>query len=159
MRRWMLAAVLLLTGCGVGGVSSTSTPDPVNVTQTAVADCRSAAVAYQDEAEPIVSEWDDAMKLVEQTPRMQLAEQINNLQEIKRKADAVKVPECAKDAHPHLIASMEASIDGLIAFMGQKSDATVYKHIETASDEMSLYELELVKATRPVPTETPVTTP
>jgi hypothetical protein len=132
----------------------------VQQTTTAANACITDAQDYGAEMKPITLEWDDALKLATQTSRGQLADQIAALQAIKRKADAITVPECAVIAHEHLVKSMNASIDSLLDFMSQKDELLVAAKIEEATNEMAAYKSELEIATSaPLATAVPPGTP
>ena len=163
MRRPVLLALFLLASCGgptPEQQAATATTQSLEATTTAANTCREAAVSYGKEMDPIYQEWDDQLKLTEQTGRGQLAPQIQSLQAIKRKADAVTVPECAKVAHGHIVIGMNDTIDGFLAFMSQQPQTEVSAKIKSGSNHFNQYRLELDKATvaptaAPVPTATP----
>jgi hypothetical protein len=146
----LLLVTAILVSCGGPSAeeqTSTAFNAQVEQTTTAANACVEAAVGYRDEMKPITLEWADAIKLAGQTSRAQLANQVAALQAIKRKADAVTVPACAEVAHGHLVASMNASIDGFLAFMSQKDDLIVNANFDTAKSEMAAYADELLAAT------------
>lgn len=149
--RWMSGCFLALILVGCGGPSAehltaTAETQTLQTEQTATATCLAEAKVYADAVEPIATEWDDAMKLAGQTGRGQLAPQIASLQEIKRKADDLSVPTCAAVAHDYLVDSMNANIDGFLAFMSQKPDDEVSEHFKDADTAMSAFKFELQKA-------------
>lgn len=166
MLRRTLAGLIILALAACGGESATTGPAPAEQTTTAAAmqaqqtttavdACVDSAQTYSADMKPIVQEWDDAIKLAGQTGRGQLANQVASLQTIKRKADAVTVPDCAAIAHEYLVSSMNASIDGFLAFLGQKDEALVTVFFTAATTTMRSYNEELALATsddRPQPT-------
>lgn len=130
----------------------------VKETETALANCKTEALAYQDAIEPITDEWADMLKVTEKTARMALAGQINELQSVKREADKVKPPSCAQEAHDHLIRSMEYSIDAYLAFLGQETEMTVYRQLAMGQSQMNSFTDKLAIATsgvQPTPTAIP----
>ena len=141
MRRWILfmLAMFTLIGCGA--------QTPEEQTTTAAAACRDVATAYNDAIQPVAQRWDDATKLASSTGRGNLPNQIGVLQQIKRDADAVEVPPCVTFAHSRLINSMDATINGFLAFMSQKEESAVNAFFTTARTEMSMWGRELAKAT------------
>lgn len=163
MRRPILLTLFLLASCGgptPEQQAATATTQSFEATTTAANTCREAAVSYGKEMDPIYKEWDDQVKLADQTGRGQLAPQIQALQTIKRKADAVTVPECAKVAHNHIIIGMNDMIDGFLAFMSQKPEADVSAKIKSGTNHFNQYELELAKATiAPTPAPAATSTP
>ena len=94
-------------------------------------------------------EWDDANKVAGQTPRSALAVQIAALQAVRRKVQDVQVPDCANAAKTALVQSMDASIDGYVAFLGQKSDGAVQNAFKLANDKMTLFGQEVIKLSAP----------
>lgn len=163
MRRLILIGLLILTGCGgptPEQQAATATTQSLEATTQAAADCRALAVAYGKEMDPIFKEWDDQAKLADQTGRGQLAPQIASLQTIKRKADAVTPPDCAKVAHGHMIIGMNEIIDAFLAFMAQKPEADYSPKFKSGLNHFNQYQLELTKATTaptavPAPTQQP----
>lgn len=154
LRRMMiLSLVLTIVGCG--------SQTPAQQTQTAAEDCRSVSPQFSEIMTPIAEEWDDAVKLTGKTARMALPNQISSLQAIRRKANDVDAPDCLKTAKASLIKSMDSTIEGFLAFMGQESETTVNKHLTTAATAMKDYQDQLIMATSgvdmnaPKPTNTP----
>jgi hypothetical protein len=153
-----LLIVIVLASCGGPSAEQQTTTafnTQVEQTTTAANACVEAAKGYRDEMKPITAEWADALKLAGMTSRNQLATQIANLQAVKRKADVITVPACAEVAHEHLVKSMNASIDGLLAFMAQKPDTEVNNLITLAANELKAHNDELLIATSG-PKSTPV---
>lgn len=111
----------------------TPTPDP----------CFGALPNFFDRIEPMAREWDDANKLAGQTSRISLAPQIAALQRLRRQAQDLAVPDCATAAKNHLVDSMDLTIEGYLAFMGQKDDATVSLEFKMANNALQAFENEL----------------
>lgn len=132
MLKWaiVLAAAILLIGCA----------SPFTA-QTCAEQSEEAFVKIQSAAR----EWDDASKLAGQTPRSALAVQIAALQAVRRKVEDIQTPDCATAMKRALIASMDASIEGYVAFLGQKADSTVQASFKTANDKMAEFSQEVVK--------------
>lgn len=107
-----------------------STPTP---------DCTAALRDYKDRVAPILSEWHDALQLAIQSPRMSLAPQIATLQAINRRVNEIKPDLCVILAHMSLTESMNESIDGLLAFLGQKPEEEQTAHFEKATKAMDEY--------------------
>ncbi len=126
MVRWLvILAVLGLVGCGtIAGAPSeptvtptpTAVPSPTPVPPCSTRDGRRVFDALNAHAR----EWDDAIKLANSTPRMQLAPQIQNLQRIRRDVQAQEWPACGQAAQGLLVALMDAQIEGFIAFLAQR---------------------------------------
>lgn len=99
--------------------------------------CAQQAAPAITQLQSIAREWDDATKLANSTPRASLAAQIGNLQAIRRKTQDVEMPECANAVKAALVASMDSTINGFIAFLGQKPDSEVRGHFEQAAKSMT----------------------
>lgn len=101
--------------------------------------CAQQAAPAITQLQSIAREWDDAAKLADQTPRMQLAVQIASLQAIRRRAQDVQMPECAATAKTALVDAMDNTIEGFTAFLGQKPDTEVKAFFARASDRMKAF--------------------
>ena len=97
---------------------------------------------YKDSVNPIIQKWDDAESLALSSPRIALAPQIENLQEIKREAENLKIPECTQKVHKYLVASMDSTIDAFLAFLQQDDNESKSQMLE-AKDQMYYYLDEL----------------
>jgi hypothetical protein len=99
----------------------------------------------------VAQRWDDAVDVAGATPRMALGAQVATLQEVRRDTQALEVPECLNKARTYLVRSMDAAIEGFIAFLAQESDASVGKHFDTADSAMESFgdELARVRACAP----------
>lgn len=158
--------ILLAVGAGVAlypKPSQSVVQQEATATVDAVAACRRLAVDYQAQMQPIFDEWQDQTKLAGQTSRTNLPPQISTLQTIKRKADAITLPQCAEKAHASLISSMNNTIDGFLAFMAEESDTKVQQLFANALADTETYHAELFIAATghalptPFPTEVPPT--
>jgi hypothetical protein len=133
--RWLLL-LLLLTSCASPFAAQT---------------CAEQAAEPLAAIQSAAREWDDANKLAGQTPRSALAVQIGALQAVRRKVEDIQVPECAAAMKRALVASMDASIEGYVAFLGQKSDSVVQASFKTANEQMDEFSQEVVKINAPAP--------
>ncbi len=77
--------------------------------------------------ESMETRWRDAVKIASVTGRINLPQPVANLQTIRREADALMLPACLETAKVRLVSSMELTIEGFMAFMGDS------KHGETLS--------------------------
>jgi hypothetical protein len=135
----LIGLLSLLAACSVPGLAS----------------CVDQSQPFFDQIEPLARRWDDANKLAGQTPRMQLAVQIASLQAIRRDVQDLKPPECSKAAQTALVGAMDATIQGYVDFLAQKSDSTVSASFKLASTQMNAYILALEAARGLAPTATP----
>lgn len=99
--------------------------------------CAQQSRAFMAQVQPLAVEWDDAFKVAQSAPRMSLAGQIVSLQAIRRKAQDLSAPQCAFLVKQRLIDAMDNSINGLIAFLGQKPDSEVKQLFDQANKAMS----------------------
>lgn len=119
----VLATVLLLSACSVPGLAS----------------CADQSEEFLAQIEPLARKWDDANKLAGQTPRMQLAIQISNLQSVRREAQDLKPPECAKPVQDALVGSMDSTIQAYLDFLAQKSDSAIADSFKRANEQMTAF--------------------
>lgn len=154
-RRWLAIAaavlvVVVLAGAGYAvmqsgmgtGISAASQP-----TLIPTPSCVQESVAFVAQVEPLAREWDDANKLADSTPRASLPGQIDKLQAIRRRVQDMQAPDCAFPTRKHLIDAMDNTINGYIAFLGQKPDTAVTVYFTQAGRDMDDYKkaLEAIK--------------
>lgn len=135
--RWfvvVLLSAIALAACGNPFVAQT---------------CAEQSKEGLEKIQSAAREWDDANQLAGQTPRASLATQIAALQAVRRKVQDVAVPDCAAPMKQALIDSMDASIEGYVAFLGQKPDSTVQASFKLANDKMDEFGQEVVKLSAP----------
>ena len=143
------AMSLVLAACGGSGAdepetaaSPTSTPRP---TATPDLGCSTDdGEQVFDLLSEVSQRWDDAVALADQTPRMQLAGQIGNLQEIRRDAQNQEWPKCGDPAQEALVAGMNAGIEGFIAFLGDEEQSVIDDHFADYQREMRLFQTALI---------------
>lgn len=140
----VLALILVACESPVAGLGATPTPT-----------CEVQAVAYAAQIQSIAREWDDANTLAGQTPRASLSAQIDRLQAIRRKAQDETPPSCATAAHTALVGAMDKTIEGYLAFLGQKPDSEVSALFQQAGAQMTTYTQEVAKLIAPPATVTP----
>ena len=130
--KWLLlvSVALSLVACDSSAVSFGATPTPT---------CESGLPAFAQQLDPLAREWDDANAVANSTPRSALATQISNLQSVRRRVQDLNTPACGAKMKGHLVSSMDATIDGYIAFLGQKVDTEVNAKFEAAKTEMTAY--------------------
>jgi len=80
---------------------------------------------YINEVERLLGEWDDANTLANNTSRGALSQPIARLQEIRRKAENLKIPEDAVKVNRLLVDYMNKIIDGYFAFMTEEKDSKI----------------------------------
>ena len=91
---------------------------------------------YMEAVGSIVEEWDDAVVLADQTPRMSLAPRISELQDIWREAEDAEIPECFVDAHGYLLLAMEYTIEGYLSFLSQDSEGHIQLQFQLAQQRL-----------------------
>ncbi len=112
----------------------TATPDP----------CTSENLPKAvDEIHRFMREFDDVSSLAGSVPREQLAEQIANMQRIRREAEDQGIAFCLADLKAYQLSHMNVVINTLIAFLGGSDQATIDQGIELARQYHDDYTLEL----------------
>jgi hypothetical protein len=158
MKRWIALGILALTLSSCGGspeapvaVKPTIAPVPT-AAPTAVPTCQILAAGYIKQVEPLVREWDDAATLADNTPRVSLASQIEKLQDIQRRSEALQVPDCAATIQQSFIGQMSATNRAFVAFLGQKPQTTVDDLFAVAHEQQAIFKTEFphLKADQPI---------
>lgn len=121
----------------------TATPTPTITPTPTTIPCSDAILAYSDDLSPILDKWDDAIKVAYSTSRSSLSPVIQDMQDIKREAEAVEPPACGGTARLLLLKSMEAYINGFIAFMGNESDSVVSDYFSEALTAIDDFYVEI----------------
>lgn len=91
----------------------------------------------------MAGKWDDAVQLSSATSRIGLAGPVSSLQSTLREMQNLAIPDCLVPARDAMISSMNSTIKGFVAFMGQKDDATIQAHFKDASNYMDSFGTEL----------------
>lgn len=73
--------------------------------------------SYKKQMNDIIKEWDDAIKIASSTSRVVLSSPVAKLQDIKRKAEKIKVSDSLKNCHQHLLNYMNFNIESFLEFM------------------------------------------
>ena len=126
MKRAMLIGIMSLWLVACGTTAATLTPAPTATpaptpTITPIPPCTTNdGKKVYDLLVQFAQEWDDAAQLVNNTPRTTLAPQIARMQEVRRKVQAQAWPRCGQAAYTLLVEAMDQTIDGAIAFLGQR---------------------------------------
>lgn len=133
LRRFVLLAILLpLIACGAP-VAAVPTIAPT------AALCGPQAAAFITAIQPIISEWSDASTLAGNTARASLSPQIEKLQEIRRRVEALDVPACASPARDHFVNGMNAAINGYLAFQRQDAETEVNDYFAIGMAEIEAF--------------------
>lgn len=101
---------------------------------------------YNAAVEPLLEEWDDAVDIANQTPRVGLPNVIPELQDIRLRTEDLEIEECFEDAHSFLVKYMNYTIDAFIAFMGQEDDSVVSQKFSLAQTNFETYLIKLDQA-------------
>jgi hypothetical protein len=93
-------------------------------------------------ASKILTEWDDQNSVASQTPRIALANQISELQRIRREMVDFETPVCLGNWKFQVTSYMDDAIKGYLAFMGNELSDTYFtnakEHINNATSEVDL---------------------
>ena len=76
----------------------------------------------------IESRWDDAISLAGSTPRIQLANSVSNLQELKNDLNATEVSDCLAPAKGKFSKYMDNNIQFFLDFMRDADNNSSYKY-------------------------------
>ena len=76
----------------------------------------------------IESRWDDAISLAGSTPRIQLANSVSNLQELKNELNATEVSDCLAPAKGKFSKYMDNNIQVFLDFMRDVDNDSSYKY-------------------------------
>jgi len=147
MKKFMLFLVALLV-VGAGAFGWYYLYGPCGTQQVA-----RAGATFQ----PIIDDFSDAVDLANSTARGSLPDRISQLQDIKSQAGEAQVPACMNTSKTLLVKSMEATIDGFIAFMAEQDDSTVSSFFSSANNYLTdaTNEMERVQACAPFCIEDP----
>ncbi len=149
----LLLLMVFLSSCGAPQqVAEAPTALPVP-TSTPAPTCVDQAGPFLEQFKSLAQRWDDANKLAQQVPRVSLAPQIAELQKIRRETGDLVVSECTQGAQTSLVLSMDATIDGYLAFLGQQPQSAVEIYFASARNAMLDYQDELLKASGVTPPE------
>ena len=116
MKGRVIFLALFLTACGPAARGPTATPGACNQVEVD---------AFLKAVDSVGRRFDDAASLANSTPRTDLSNRIADLQAARRDAEDLTVPRCAEQAKQALVAYMNQTIMGFIAFLGQEGGATV----------------------------------
>ena len=149
-RASFLLLILLIVGCSPATPEPTQTPQP---TQTPVPTieptieptinpyCNSEdIIAFNDSFSLLWDKWIDQYKVAISTPQISLADQIVNLQAIKRDLDNIEPTKCTVKYYSLMTKFTGKIIDAFLAFLSNKSKS-IYSGLV---DEASALENELV---------------
>ncbi|MBN1440196.1 MAG: hypothetical protein JW929_12380 [Anaerolineales bacterium] len=128
--RWLVpalgAAVILMLVIGIGSAANPPAAPSATKKPTRAADPCSIEQVRPDveKVHALMLEFYDASALASQTPAEQLLTVIPTLQEIRRRAEALKVSSCLDVLRSYQVSHMNMVINTLLAFMA-KSDQSI----------------------------------
>lgn len=105
--------------------------------------CATQSRSFLGQIEPLARQWDDANAVAKSAARIALAGPVTNLQALRRQAQDIQAPQCAFLAKQRLIDAMDNTINGYIAFMGQKPESEVSQYFDQADHSMRDFSKEL----------------
>ena len=159
LRLVLLALVILLSACGPSAVQI-QLPVELNPAPTSTPACNPNSVSdFLSMSDKTVRKFDDENTLANDTPRMQLAAEIGELQEIHQEYDGLSAPDCAQ-TYQHLVSEgMGWVIRGYIDFLADKgwtyTDPDFASAKQKFSDAVSeLVNVHLTASGLPTPTPT-----
>jgi hypothetical protein len=151
----ILLLALLITACGSEKTPATesaastepATTESAAVESTATLDPCSEAVlpAEIEKVNDLMREFDDYSKLASSTPQEQLVQVIPSLQEVRRRAESQKVPECLQELKKLQLSHMNTVIEILMVFMSNAQSEGVNQGIAQARDLHMKYDIEIAR--------------
>ena len=94
---------------------------------------------YPEDTEILAQKWDDAFAIANNTGRGQLAGPVAELQAIHREAQLMDSPTELVSAHGHLVAAMDAAIQGFLYFMAEMPDNQVDQQFDIYGNELATW--------------------
>jgi len=82
-----------------------------------ITECKENLVSYMADIEDPVERWNDAFDIAVSTPRMSLADPIQELQAIAREVKDISPPSCLEEAHNGFIDGMDTNIEMMLGFL------------------------------------------
>lgn len=155
----LVVFIFILTACGQADtpqetLAETEDPQPLACSDEELE-------GYQEAVRDVTRRFDDAVRVADSTARINLSDQVSELQAIRRDAEDVEYPECADEAHRWLVNYMNSTIDAFLAFQSEAPDLELEEAWYVADATYDRYQeaLDLVaedaNATlEPVPTAT-----
>lgn len=155
-RSWLIPSLTLAIVAVIALLAIIALSQPGNLLTSIIATptsalCRDQAADYLQLIDTTLTEWDDAVKIANNTARGSLSPAIADLQEIRRQLNQTTVPGCTGLAHQYLIQHMDSTIEGFIAFMADKPDTTItrlFNQAETSFDNF-ISELTSIRNDQP----------
>lgn len=149
----VLLFALLLSACGgsqetpVVKVTLMPTAESAAPTVTAVVDpCSEANLPGEvTKVNDLMREFDDYSALASSTPQQQLVQVIPPMQEVRRRAESLEVPECLRDLKDLQINHMNTVIEILMTFMSNAQAENVNQGIAQARDLHMQYDVEVAR--------------
>lgn len=137
-----LLVVIVIVAVGVGLYFNNyyNGPCGVNVVKSA-----------SDKMKLIAQKWDDATQLASSTSRIALSGPVSQLQASMRDVQNLEIPSCMTPTRDALRSSMESTINGFVAFMGQKADSVIQTYFSSASVYMDSFGTELLRVSACAP--------
>jgi hypothetical protein len=106
---------------------------------TTLSPCTSKKVVQtNEELSSLYANFIDASNLAMATPRLALASQISNMQDIKNETDDLVVPPCLEYAQDLLSDGMDDFINGFITFLGEGDTDTIADYFDSGLSKMNL---------------------
>lgn len=123
----------------------TSEPSPTPTEEPRVSCPENEVVAYLDELDLLLEEFDDTVTLASSTTRIGLAPVIQQMQAQRRSARRLERPECANYLQDLVIVAMESKVDAFISFLSKDSDTVVARKNNASDQVRAAVDAEIVK--------------
>ena len=144
-----LLVIILLSACGTKKAAlpaEAATPGATSVAIATSDPCSKENLPSEvAKINDLMREFDDGSRLASSTPQTQLVQVIPPLQEVRRRAEAQKVPQCLITLKTLQINHMNTVIEILMAFMGNAQNANVKEGIAQARELHMQYDAEIAR--------------
>jgi hypothetical protein len=147
-----LLIIFLMSACGAKTTAPTAAPAAPAVPVAAVSPTSATDLCSKEKLPDEVSkvndlmrEFDDYSRLASSTPQDKLVQIIPTMQEVRRRAEVQKVPDCLRDLKVLQINHMNTVIEILMVFMANAQSADVNQGIAQARDLHMKYDVEIAR--------------
>ncbi len=155
-RSWIIPALTIAIIAVIVLLAIIALSQPGNLLTTIIATptsnlCRVQAADYLQLIDSTLTEWDDAVRIANNTARGSLSPAIADLQGIRRQLNQTTVPGCTSLAHQYLIQHMDNTIEGFLSFMRDDPDSQVNRRFTEAEKSFDLFlgELTSIRSDQP----------
>ena len=103
---------------------------------------KDALTASLKKVDDLIARWEDALRVANNTARIQLSTPVATLQSLRREAGELVVPPCLDTGKVELVKAMDAFVEGFLAFMRNEAkigEVLAQPYFESATVGMKEY--------------------